>query len=173
MTDTSRIIEIESSPAKHLLLTLVGLLMTALGALLAFGIIPDTGPYGKMIGWVAFVIFALCTVVIVWRLFTQRGPVITISPQGIRDARIAAAIVPWRAITNISTWEYRGQRAMVVAVDPAVEKTLGLSRLTAWSRDANRSLGLDGLPFSASGLKIDFDTLLATSVAYWQAHRGT
>ena len=62
------------------------------------------------------VFFSLCTIVGLWRLIAARGPVVTISPDGIRDTRVAAEFIPWNAVTAISTWKFRGQEAMVLAV---------------------------------------------------------
>jgi hypothetical protein len=61
---------------------------------------------------------------------------------------------------------------MVLAVDPAAERGFVLTRMARMTRDMNRSLGADGLCVTASGIKIDYDTLLATSMAYWEAHRA-
>ena len=102
----------------------------------------------------------------------MRGPVITITQEGIRDRRVAAELIPWSAVRGIKIWEYRGQRVMVFAVDPTVETGLDLTRTVRWTRDANRSLGADGLCVTAQGLKIGFDDLLETTVAYaraWQS----
>lgn len=170
--DTSRTIEIAGSPVKLLLLVAGGIVMTAGAAALAFGWIPDLGFDAHLIGWIGVVFFALCTLVAFPRLFTQRGPVVTIAPDGIRDTRVAAELIPWRAVQRMATWEYRGQKVVVLGVDPAVEARLTLTRLARWTRGANRALGADGLCVGATGVKIDFDTLLNTSVGYWQASRA-
>jgi hypothetical protein len=163
--DTSRTVVIESSPAKLLVLVGVGVLMTAGSLIVALlpGILPEIW------GYLGTAFFGLCTGVALWRLLTSSGPVITISPEGIRDTRIAAALIPWSAITGISTWEYRGQKAMVLAMKPGVEDELGLTRVARWTRSANRALGADGLCVTASGLKIDYDMLLQTSLDYAHA----
>ena len=106
---------------------------------------------------------------VIWTLLTARGPVVTITPEGIRDTRIAADVIPWSAVQGITTWEHRRQKILVFDVDPAVESRLALSRIARWSRDTNRALGADGLCVSAQGLAIDHDTLLNTSLAYAQA----
>jgi hypothetical protein len=97
--------------------------------------------------------------------------VITISPEGIRDTRIATALIPWSAVSNISTWEFSNQKAMVLAIPPGVEDQLGLTRMARVTRDANCALGADGLCVTAAGVKIDYDTLLQTSLDYWHAKR--
>ena len=169
--DTARKIAIAGSPTKLALLAILGVVMTGLSAVLAF-LNLDLGLAAKIIGWIGTVFFGLCTLIALWRGLMERGPVITISPEGIRDTRVSASVVPWRAITGISTWSFQGQQAMVLAVDSAIERTLGLSLIARWSRGANRALGADGLAITASGVKIDYDALLETSLAYWQAYRG-
>lgn len=172
--DTTRNIEIENAPAKMLRLIGLGVLMTAVSAALAFRWIPGIGPgsYGEFIGYCGLVFFGFCTVVALWSLLTTRGPVVTIAPDGIRDRRLTSDLIPWGAIRGISTWEYRGQKAMVLAVDPSVEARLALTRMARWTRGANRALGADGLCVTAQGLKIDYATLLATCMDYWQAKRS-
>jgi len=170
--DTSRTIEIENSPVKLIGLSLGCLLFAVLGAAIAFGYIhTDPRAHVRWVGWFCLAFFGLCFAVGMWRLFGQRGPVVTIARDGIRDTRVAAEFIPWRAIGGISTWRYRQQNVMVLAVDPAVERTLTLTRAARWSRGANRALGADGLCVAATGLKTNYDTLLSTSMAYWQARR--
>lgn len=172
-TDTTGTLEIAGSPAKLMLLLAAGVLMTLLSAAVAFQWIEDDvlpKAVALIAGYVGAVFFSLCTLVIAWRLVKTRGPVVTISPEGVRDVRVAAGVIPWRAVQSIGTWEFAGQKVMVVAVDPAVEKALGLTMIAAWSRGPNRALGADGLAITAQGLKIDYGTLLATCQEYWQAH---
>ena len=47
----------------------------------------------------------------------------TVSPAGLRDIRVAAEPIPWRAIKSISTWQMQRQMVLVVAIDPAEEAT--------------------------------------------------
>lgn len=70
-----------------LVFALLGAGMTALAGAIALGIIPDhrTGGKGVVAGWVGLVFFGLCTALILWRLLTQRGALVTLSPAGIRD----------------------------------------------------------------------------------------
>src|SRR5262245_40416768 len=165
--EASRVVEISGSPWKVLGLSVLGVMMTALSAAIALRLFPGmrVDTYHELMGYAGAVFFGFCTAVGVWRLLTTSGPVVTITPEGIRDTRIAREFIPWSAIKRISTWEYRGQRVMVLAVDPEVERRLTLTAIARWSRGANRALGADGLCVTAQGLRIDYDTLLATSVA--------
>ena len=66
-----------------------------------------------------------------------------------------------------------GQPLMVLAVDPAVEQALDphAARALVARRQPARPAP-HGLCVSPSGLDIDYDTLLSTSMAYWRAHGG-
>lgn len=168
MTDAAQSVEIEISPGKLLKLLGVGVVMTVLPVALTF--IPDFraefGVIGTVLACAISALFAFFALIGAWRLFTTRGPVVTITPDGIRDTRVAAELIPWSAVRSISTWEMANQRVMVVAVDPALERTLTLTPMARWSRSANRALGADGLCITAAGLKIDYETLLVTALRY-------
>ena len=169
MIDTNERLDIDASPWKLLGFVLIGTGMTALGAVLGFGILPGgppAGSFGQFIGYAAFLFFGLCTGILLWRAFTTRGPVVTITPDGIRDSRVAADFIPWTAVLHISTWTHSGQKIMVLAVDPDVERKLALTRIAKMTRGANRSLRIDGLCVTAQGLKMSYDDLLRTSMAY-------
>jgi len=174
MIDTRQAIEIEASPGKMFGLAVLGLLATALSGVIALHILPNIPPgsFAEFIGYAGTVFFGAATATLLWRAFTMRGPVVTITREGIRDIRIAAELIPWSAINDIAIWGYRGQRAMVLAVDPAVESGLTLTRVARWTRSANRALGADGLCVFAQELNIGFDELLSTSLAYSRAWRA-
>jgi hypothetical protein len=167
------VLEISQSPWRMIGLIAAGILMTVLSASIAFHILPDlrASLYQQFISYVGVAFFALCTVVLSWRLLTVRGAVVTVTPEGIRDTRVAAEAIPWKAITRISTWQYRGQKVLVLAVDPGIERGLSLTRAARWSRKANRALGADGLCIAATGLNIGYDKLLHTCMAYAQTAR--
>lgn len=98
----------------------------------------------------------------------MQGTVVTLSPQGIRDIRIAPEVIPWSAIRNVSTWKSQSQRIMVLDVDPETESRLPLSKIARWTREANKKLGADGLCVTAQGINTDYDGLLDATLAYWQ-----
>src|ERR1700741_4167469 len=104
--DTSRALIVEGSPKKLLGLVSLGVLMTALSIMLA--VRPDAriADFDRIWGYLGAAFFGLCTGIGLWRLFTAPRAVITISPEGIRDTRVAVELIPWSAITGISTWQY-------------------------------------------------------------------
>lgn len=169
--DTTRTIKIYGSPLKLKLLLIGGIVFTGGGALMSIMEIPSQAD-AIGLGFVA-AFGALCTSYIAWRLLHLRDPVIVISPKGIRDLRIAREVIPWRAIHEISTWSYEGQRWLVLDVDAEVEGSLGLTAVVRWSRGVNRVLGITGLCITASGLRMGYHELLETCAAYLTASRET
>lgn len=172
MDDPPPKVEIGASRTKLVLLTIAGIVMTAGSALLASRRLPSVlpGSYGEFIGWVGLIFFGLCTLLIVWRLFTSHGVVLTLDSEGIHDKRITDKVIPWNAVRGISTWQSQRQRIMIVAVDPDFERSLNLSRLARMAREASKRLGADGLSIGTNDLKTDHDTLFRTATAFWKAN---
>jgi hypothetical protein len=168
--DTSRTIEIAYSPWKMLGLLAAGVVLTALSVVIAFELVPGVharaSDFHKLAAYVGMPFFGLCSIIAAWRLATQRGPAVTITPAGIRDVRVAAEPIPWSAVRGISTWQFQRQKIMVLAVDPAVERALTLTAIARSTRAMNARLGADGLCIAATGLKIAYDTLFETACAY-------
>ncbi|MFY0534540.1 STM3941 family protein [Nannocystis pusilla] len=171
--DTSRTIELLHSPLKMFGVLVGGVLMTSLSLVFVLPVFPELGsdPVTHAIGIVGTLFFGLCTLMIVRQWFTLEA-VITISPAGLRDVRVAREFIPWTAIERLSTWSLQGQSTLVVAVAPAVESRLTLTRTARWTRGANRKLGADGLCVSAHGLKVDFAGLTALVHAYASAYEA-
>jgi hypothetical protein len=172
--DTSRTLEVESSPWKMVGLATLGAIMTLIPLAFALHWVePKTPlePGTETAGFAAAGFFALCTLVIAWRLFTVSGPVVTIGPQGIRDTRVTSESIPWDAIAGIGTWTHQGQRILVLQVTPEAEKKLLVAKLARLARLANKAVGADGLCITATGLKISYDRLYECAIAYANAAR--
>lgn len=165
--DTSRTLELLHSPLKMFGVLVGGVLMTSLSLVFVLPVFPELGddPVAYAVGIVGALFFGLCTLMIVRQWFTLEA-VITISPAGLRDVRVAREFIPWSAIERLSTWTLQGQSILVVAVAPEVESRLTLTRTARWTRGPNRKLGADGLCVTAHGLKVDFAGLAALVHAY-------
>lgn len=166
--DTTRTIEIRQSPWEMVKLLAIGIGFVACSVFIAY----QGNIFYLAIGIFGVVFFGALTLFVLWRLFTLMGPVVTVSPAGVRDKRVAADLIPWSAITGISTWEAYNQPAIILAIRPEVEKRLHLSMITRLTRRANASLGADGLAIASQGLSVGHDTLLDTINAYWERAGG-
>jgi hypothetical protein len=173
--DISRTIEFHASPTRLLTLLAFSVMSTAMAAALAFRLFPTVPNDQAAVsaGYTGLVFFSFCAAVAIWRLVGQRGAIVTVSPAGLRDIRVAAEPIPWPAIKSISTWQMQRQMVLLLAIDPAEESRLTLTRLARWTRNANRAHGADGLVVSAQGLKIGYPTLFYTCRDYWEAWRNT
>jgi len=76
------------------LLVAVGFAMTLLSAALAFDWWDGLGNYGATVGFAGVVVFSLVTSWLIWMLPAERGPVVIVSPYGIRDLRIGEEFSP-------------------------------------------------------------------------------
>jgi hypothetical protein len=166
--------DIKAAPRKLIVLALGGVVMTAVSAVTAFALLPGAAPslFDRALCAIGVVFFALCTLVALWRLATQRGAVVTLAPEGIRDTRVAAEAIPWSAVRGIATWSAFGQRVMVLDVDPETEKRLSLSAVARNTRSANKALGADGLCVTAQGIDAAYDEVLARSRNLWSSQHA-
>jgi hypothetical protein len=170
--DTSRTIEIEIAPATWVKLIGLSALCVFVSASIAFDWIhrkPADSP-DRLIGWWGLAVSGPMLVFGLWRLLTRRGPVVTISPEGIRDIRIQRAFIPWNAVRGVATWEYGRSKFLVLALDPAVQKSLPFSWLARLLRGLHRLFGPEGLYIVASGLSMDFELLVRIVRAYARQH---
>jgi hypothetical protein len=119
------------------------------------------------------IFFGLATLIGLWQLFFVRGPIVTVTPDGIRDRRLAAELIPWSAVSGISAWQGRRVRGIVLDVDPLVESQLTLTRMARWARAPNRQVGIEGLLIEVTGLNVNFDRLLGICRSHVLASRRT
>ena len=166
--DTNRTIEIRLSPWR-----MIGVVAVGVGfVLLLLFIAPAHGIIGWVIGWFGVAFFGLIALIAIWRLLALRGPILMISPRGIRDVRLTGVVVPWSAIRSVSTWSAYNQPAIVLGVDPAYERALQLTAMARLTRPLNAAVGADGLCIASQGLRMSHEALLQTITAYWQLARG-
>ncbi|WP_439370152.1 STM3941 family protein [Bradyrhizobium sp. DASA03120] len=116
------------------------------------------GDYDTTVGYAGVAVFGLITGWLIWRLPGQRGPVVIVTPYGIRDLRIGNEFLLWESIAEISTEERRGRRMIWLTPTPALQRQLSSvrGRRPATSRGAQDHR----IAISAEGLATDFETLL-------------
>lgn len=119
--------------------------------------------------YIGAVFFGLATCRMLWRLSTARAPVVFVSRVGIRDIRLAEETIAWSAVRKILIWEQRGQKCVVLKVDPLVAPRFSGGFLTRALM--NKALVADSVVVNAGGLTMDIGTLLDTCKQYWGAGR--
>ncbi|MGY8634090.1 STM3941 family protein [Bradyrhizobium sp. 14AA] len=153
-TDTFHDLEISPCTTLMRLLVGAGFAMTLLSASLAFDWWDGLGDYDTVVGYVGVVLFALLTSRLIWMLPAERGPVVVVTPYGIRDLRIGNEFLLWDSIAEISAEEHRGRKMIVLTPTPALQRQLCTIRALA------RCVRDDRIVIRSEGLATDFDTLL-------------
>ena len=197
--DTSRTMEIRVSRWKILAL-LVGTFVFAAGStVMAFdrldGAVPSS--YHEFVGFGGTAFFGLGFVAALVAAIRWRGPVITLSPEGIRDIRMSPKLIAWRDVRDITTLsgddpkiqraiapfitvssgaselQIRKMRFMMLAVAPEIKAGLVAGRrLGKLATQLDHAFGVDGVAINPQQLSVGYDTLYAAARAYWQAAGG-
>ena len=131
----------------------------------------DVTKFLVAIGYVGAVFFGLAACRMLWRLLTARRPLLFISRVGIRDARLADETIAWSAVRKIFPWEQRGQKFVVLKVDPLIAQRFSGGFATQALALLNKALGTDSVIVNAGGLTMNTETLLETCKQYWGAGR--
>jgi hypothetical protein len=152
--DATHDLEINSCTTRPRLLVAAGFAMTLLSAALTFDWWDGLGDHVATVGLVGVVMSSLVTIRLIWMLPTERGPVVIVTPYGIRDLRIGNEFLPWDSIAEISAEDDRGHKMIVLT------PTLALQRQLSCIRAASGGTKADGILIRSEGLATDFDTLL-------------
>lgn len=152
--EAPRDLEINQCTTHLRLLVAAGFAMTLFSASLAFDWWDGLGDYDTTVGYAGVALFGLVTVRLIWLLPAERGPVLIVTPYGIRDLRIGNEFLLWDSIAEISAEECRGHKMIVLT------PTLALQRQLCTIRGLARRAQNDRIVIDAGGLATDFDTLL-------------
>jgi hypothetical protein len=148
--DASHDLEIGQCVTRLRLLVAAGFALTLFSASLAFDWWDGLGGYDTMLGYAGVVVFGLVTCWLIWMLPSERGPVVIVTPYGIRDRRIGNEFLLWESIAEVSAEDCRGHKVIVLTPTPALQRQLSCIRAASADRVVIRS----------EGLTTDFDTLL-------------
>ncbi|MBP1852940.1 STM3941 family protein [Rhizobium halophytocola] len=165
-------LQARGSPGKLTLALAGSLAFTAIGTVLVVqGFGRSAGFVQISVGSVGVLFFGLCAILIGWRLLSERGVLVTIGPQGIRDLRVSTTTFPWQAIQRAYPWSFGRQQMMILTLRPEMEEVLAphYTRIYRWSRQANRRLGIDGICVTAAGLDTDLATMVDTAMLFARA----
>lgn len=159
---------IVGSPNKMLFLAFGAIAMAGLSFATAWPLMPDVvpGSLAQTMGWVGTVFFLFCAIFLVSRAFGKSRPSLVLSPQGFHYNGVSSEMIPWHAVTGVQALSYKRTRMIIVGVTEDIWRSPGLNRITRWSRNANRSLRIDGLPIPATGMPYSFDELMAIFLTY-------
>ncbi|MDN4999707.1 STM3941 family protein [Bradyrhizobium sp. GCM10027634] len=161
------------SRARLLMLFGGSLLLTLLCAGLVFSWQEGTSVTSFLVAacYIGAVFFGLTTCRMLWRLVTAKQPLLFISRVGIRDTRLAGETIAWSAVRKIFPWEQRGQKFVVLKVDPLIAQRFSRGFATQALTLLNKALGTDSVIVNAGGLTMATETLLETCQQYWGAGR--
>jgi hypothetical protein len=156
--DASHDLEISPCTTQLRLLVAAGFAMTLLSATLAFDWWGGLSDYDTAMGYAGVTVFGSITCWLIWMLPAERGPVVIVTPYGIRDLRIGKEFLLWESIAEISAEEGRGHKAIVLTLTPALQRQLCTIRSSARRAQSDRQN--DRILIRSEGLATDFDTLL-------------
>ena len=160
------VVEISRSPWRTIGLFLASLCFTAFAGWLIYAhptigrTAVTPGSLGEFEAYAGAVFFGLCTVLIAPKLF-QRGPVVSIGPQGIYDRRLSTDWIPWEAIRSVTPMQIQRQRMLVLEVDPTADKDLPWTKGARRKAALNRAFGRYGYWMTAGDLRGGFPALAA------------
>ncbi len=135
-----------------------------------FGPAPESHRYPRaevvVVGWFSVVLFGLCGVVAIKRLFAG-GEELRIGSAGIRSRPWSDQTVPWSEIVDVTTWSYKGQRSIILHLrDPARFPGRGLAALLT---RANRMFTGGNIAISLTGTDRGFDDAMAAIARFRSA----
>lgn len=174
LVDANQTMEFRASPVRLFLLASLALALTAVCFALGWPLLPNvaSGSFAQFIGWVGMAVFFGAFLLMGWRCLTSDVPVIKISPAGIWDSRLSSAFIPWSEIENVSLWNYRHNKIIVLKISDLAWRDLPLARMARWTRSANRSMGADGLCIATTEFGVKLADFFQTLTAFHAAHNA-
>jgi hypothetical protein len=161
------------SVPRLLMVLAAGLLLSLLFAVVAFNLldIKTVTAFQITVGYLGLAVSGIATFRALWRLVSNREPVLFITRVGIRDTRIADDTISWRSVRDISVWEFRSRKIVVLKLDPLIADRFEGGFLKRIISMMNEAIGAEGVLVNPGGLNIDGNTLLEACNQYWKAGR--
>lgn len=132
-----------------------------------FGPPPSSSRYSPEVtaamGWICVAFFGYCGVAAAKRI-SNKTEQLRIGREGVRWARWSDQTIPWSDITDVGTWKYKGQKAIVLRLRDPGQYPGGLSALAG----VNRTLSGGDIAISLTGMNRSF----ADAMAAIERHRG-
>ncbi|HEV2159007.1 STM3941 family protein [Bradyrhizobium sp.] len=150
-----------------------GLLLSLLFAVIALNPfdLKILTPFQITVCYLGLTVSGVATLRALLKLVGSREPVLFITRVGIRDTRIADDTISWRSVRDISVWEFRSRKIVVLKLDPLIADRFEGGFLKRIISMMNEAIGAEGVLINPGGLNIDGDTLLEACNQYWKAGR--
>ena len=146
------------------LLLLISIVFALLGMWMAgwFGPVPTSrraGPEMTLFwGWITIAFSGTCGAV-ASKMWWDNGEQLRIGKQGIRWLRWCEQTIPWNEITDVTEWQYKGTRSIILHVrDASLFPGKGIVGLAG---KANRALTGGDIGISLDGTDRSFDEAMA------------
>jgi len=128
----------------------------------AFGAAPSSRRYPAAVivgvGWFSVFFFGLCGVAAVKKFFDDRVQ-LQVDRSGIRWCPWSDHLIPWSEITDVTTWSYKRQKAIILHLsNPARFPGRGLTAMLA---GANRKLTGGDISISLTGTNRTYDEAMS------------
>lgn len=117
-----------------------------------FGLSNDRSLLDAAIDIFVVILLLMGTVMLIWQYKPMNGPVVTLTPEGVRDTRVADAFIPWSAVQMIQPQRNIGSRSLILTVDPGTHEGMGLAAQSG-------KLPSELIQIRGDGLKVPFGTL--------------
>ncbi|MCG7605976.1 MULTISPECIES: STM3941 family protein [Mycobacterium] len=149
------------SPWRLLMLTVLGVLMSAISAWMAGS--AEASLLHKAAGVCGTLLFLGAAVLAAVRLFDRREQ-LRVAPDGIYYKQWSEAVIPWGEIVNVTAWKHRSQKLIMLHLaDPQrFPSTTLLGRLSR----ANRRLAGGDIAISLTPMDRGFDDAMAVIEDY-------
>lgn len=161
------------SRPRTLAIATAGVILSGLCAMIVFGWGLDvaTAHFVWLVALLGLLLFAPATFLSIRQLFWN-DVVVEISRKGVRDVRISRQPIPWSAIKGYDLVEVRGQKFVMLDIDPELVVGLEPSRVARIGAALNRAFGYTGYHIGTQGLAGSFADLHDAIAAGWAAHHA-
>ena len=116
-------------------------------------------------GWIVVAFFGLCAISI-GRMFFETEALLRIDQHGIQWRRWSDDLIPWSEITDVTTWQHKGQKAIVLHLRDAAR--FPGRGLMGWAGKANRALTGGDIGITMTGTDRSTDEAMAAIEHYRQ-----
>ncbi|MBP1873806.1 hypothetical protein J2Z19_003525 [Ensifer adhaerens] len=168
--DTSSATEVDRSWPKTIVLLFLSACIAAYGLSFALDALGKSESFfAKLLSILGGVTCCAAMLIVLWRTLTLRGHLVTLSPAGIRDLRIAPDFIPWSTIARVEVISAMHTRWLELkiyagALPPNLDRAMAPTGLLSTPR---------ALHLYTNDLAINLDRLHALVSSYHRDHGST